>query len=121
MRLLEQAGCYDVMDVTNLASFEILMRRLQLIEYTYSEKGPAPPSKEDKGKGKGKSMHVGLYDESQIFMGSHKEFGDIMVAPDLLEYVSKEVEKEAAVMKQVRKAREERAALSKKKDEGGGG
>ena len=32
-----------------------------------------------------------------------------MVCPDLLDYVSKEVEREAAVMKQVRKAREERA------------
>jgi hypothetical protein len=36
-----------------------------------------------------------------------------MVAPDLLEYVSKEVERDAAVLKQVRKAREERAAASK--------
>ena len=36
-----------------------------------------------------------------------------MVAPNLLEYVAKEVEGEASVMKQVRKAREERAAASK--------
>jgi len=36
-----------------------------------------------------------------------------MVAPDLLSYVAKEVEQEVSVMKQVRKAREERAAASK--------
>jgi len=36
-----------------------------------------------------------------------------MVAPELLDYVSKEVEKDASVMKQVRKPREERAAASK--------
>jgi len=36
-----------------------------------------------------------------------------MVAPQLLEYVAKEVESEAAVMKQVRKAREERSLAAK--------
>jgi hypothetical protein len=36
-----------------------------------------------------------------------------MVAPELMTYVSKEVESEAAVMKQIRKAREERAAAAK--------
>eukprot|EP00435_Cladocopium_sp_Y103_P017810 s3339_g4.t1 len=48
-----------------------------------------------------------------IFAGAHKEYGDVMVAPSLLEYVAKEVESEAAVLKQVRKAREERAAANK--------
>ena len=36
-----------------------------------------------------------------------------MISPGLLEYVAKEAEKEVNVMKQVRKAREERA-LSRK-------
>ena len=65
----------------------------------------------DKKKGKGAkgASRVGVYDETAIFLGKHKEFGDTMVAPELLDYVSKEVEREAAVMKQVRKAREERA------------
>ena len=36
-----------------------------------------------------------------------------MISPELLEYVAKEAEKEVNVMKQVRKAREERA-LSRK-------
>ena len=51
--------------------------------------------------------------EANIFSGGHKEFGDCMVAPSLLDYVAKEVEGEAAVLKQVRKAREERAAANK--------
>lgn len=51
--------------------------------------------------------------EASIFSGSHKQYGDSMVSPALLEYVAKEVESEASVMKQVRKAREERAAASK--------
>ena len=50
-----------------------------------------------------------MYDEGSIFLGSHKEFGDVMVAPSLLDYVAQEVEREVAVMKQVRKAREERS------------
>ena len=48
-----------------------------------------------------------------MFAGSHREFGDTMVAPELLDYVSKEIEKDASVMKQVRKAREERQAVAK--------
>jgi hypothetical protein len=48
-------------------------------------------------------------DESAFFLGTHREFGDTMVCPELLDFVAKEVEREASVMKQVRKAREERA------------
>ena len=36
-----------------------------------------------------------------------------MVAPELLEYVSKEVERDVSIMKQLRKAREERFAVNK--------
>ena len=36
----------------------------------------------------------------------------MMVAPELLEYVSKEIEKDASIMKQIRKAREERRLLA---------
>ena len=66
-----------------------------------------------KFKGKGKGDRASLYDESSIILGSHEEFGDTMVAPELLDYVSKEVERGAAVTKQVRKAGEERALVRK--------
>ncbi len=66
------------------------------------------------GKGGGKGSRGG-FDESSFFTGAHREYGDTMVAPDLLEYVSKEVEREASVMKQARKAREEHAMAKKKK------
>ena len=117
MSFLEIAAGYDGLDVVNLASVELLMRKAQLVEFTYSERGPAPPPRGDgakESKGKGKSgASPGLYDEGSIFLGAHKEFGDTMVAPELLDYVSKEVEREASVMKQVRKAREERALAVK--------
>ena len=39
--------------------------------------------------------------------------GDVMICPDLMDYVAKETEREASVMKQVRKAREERTLAAK--------
>ena len=42
-------------------------------------------------------------------MGTNRDFGEVMVSPELLDFAAKELERDAAVMKQVRKAREERA------------
>ncbi|CAE8636823.1 unnamed protein product [Polarella glacialis] len=111
MKTVARLGEFDGVDIMNLVGVEVLLRKAQLIEYVYSDKGPAA-----KGGGKGdgeqkkkneKGGHEVIY-EASIFTGSNKEYGDTMVAPQLLEYVAKEVEKDAAVMKQVRKAREER-------------
>ena len=113
-KIIDKLAKFDGLDLSNLAGAEVTFRRLQLIEYFYSERGPGG------GKGAGKSSKDSKKDddgaykfESTIFTGSHKEFGDVMVAPDLLSYVAKEVEQEASVMKQIRKAREERAAAAK--------
>ena len=110
MRSLEHAGSYDGLDVCNLAAFEDLVRQAQLIEYMYSQ--DENKKKDGKGQGKGK---IGVSDEASIFAGTHREHGDSMVAPELLEYVSKEVEKDTSVLKQMRKDKEERrlAASSK--------
>jgi hypothetical protein len=52
---VELARTYDGIDIVNCASFELLLRQAQLLEFSYSERGPAPPPKgEDKAKGKGK-------------------------------------------------------------------
>ena len=114
LKIVDKLGRYDGLDLSNIAGAELAFRRLQLIEYFYSERGPGS------GKGAGKSKpekaqaDETLYRmESSIFSGTHREFGDTMVCPELMEFVSKEVEREASIMKQVRKAREERAAASK--------
>ena len=60
---------------------------------------------------------MGILDESDVFSGTHRDSGEFMVAPELLDYVAKEIERDAGVLKQLRKAREEKAAL----DKGGGG
>eukprot|EP00959_Pyramimonas_sp_CCMP1952_P082693 1727976-Pyramimonas_sp.AAC.1 len=89
------------------------MRKAQLTEYVYwmDSLGNA-----EKGKGAGKPSvsFSGLMDESAIFSGLNKDTGTAMVCPALLDHVSAEVQKDAAILKQVRKAKEERAALLKK-------
>ena len=112
MKMIDKLGRFDGLDLSNLAGAEVAFRRLQLIEFMYSERGPGG------GKGSSKSdkkdaMTSLQQHEASIFAGAHKEFGDVMVCPALLDFVAKEVEGEAAVLKQVRKAREERAAASK--------
>ena len=112
-KALDKLGRFDGLDLANLAGVELMFRRLQLIEYVYSEKGPGGGKGSSKGDKKTDAMSLVQQHEATIFAGAHKEFGDVMVAPLLLEYVAKEVESEAAVLKQVRKAREERAAANK--------
>ena len=113
MKVLDKLGRFDGLDLSNLAGAELAFRRLQLIEYYYSDRGPGSGNK-GAGEGDKKKEDDLVYKmESAIFSGSHKEFGDVMVCPTLMDYVSKEIETEASIMKQVRKAREERAAASK--------
>ena len=111
MKILDRLGRFDGLDLSNLAGAELAFRRLQPIEYFYSDRGPG--GGKGSGKNKEKKVDEAYKAEAAVFTGTHREFGDTMVAPELLDYVSKEVEKDASVMKQVRKAREERAAASK--------
>ena len=94
-----------------------LLASSQFVEWQYAESskkagkaGGSGDNKKGKGGGKGDVLISG---EMQLFTGKHKEYGNIMISPELLEYVSKEAEKEVNVMKQVRKAREERALARK--------
>eukprot|EP00435_Cladocopium_sp_Y103_P059267 s48_g21.t1 len=111
MKVVDKLGRYDGLDLSNLAGAELAFRRLQLIEFVYSERGPGGGKGASKADKKGDAMTSMQQYEATIFSGGHKELGDCMVAPALLDYVAKEVEGEAAVLKQVRKAREERFIL----------
>ena len=73
----------------------------------------APKSRGKKGaRGSGHSapLKFAFIDEAAHFTGTSRDFGDRMVCPELLEHVGKEIERDASVLKQVRKAREERRA-----------
>lgn len=118
LRSLDHQGAYDGLDLTNIAGVELIFRRVQMIEYAYMRDGamgkPADGEGGNKKKGGGKGGRGGgFFDESSVFSGTHRDSGEFMVCPELLDYVSKEVERDASVMKQVRKAREEQRLLHK--------
>ena len=62
----------------------------------------------DKKGGKGARLT-----EAAIFSGKHRECGEVMVVPELLTYVAAELERDSAIIKQMRKAREERRLAGK--------
>ena len=111
-RTLEHAGCFDQAELCNLASVETLVRRLQLIEYYYYEAARREEAGRQQQQGKGKKIGATI-EESAVFSGQNRDYGECMVAPSLIDHVAKEVERDAAIMKQIRKAREERALQRK--------
>ncbi|CAK0899749.1 unnamed protein product, partial [Prorocentrum cordatum] len=117
LKAVEEAGTYDHLELCNLASFEVLFRQAQLVEYAHEQERVARQMAGGKGK-KGAGKGAGLLDESLVFTGQHREAGGVMLAPEQMDFASREIERDANIMKQVRKAREERRALTnnKKKD-----
>lgn len=99
-KVLQTMMTYDQLDVTNLASAEMAVRALQRIEERHKFK---LVSADDAGEG-------------ALFMGapSGARVGSI-ISPKLTEWIGTEMQKEALVSKERRKAREERA-LSRKGD-----
>ena len=99
---LDLAVGVDRPNVTNLAMIEWFLRRLQLHENAVLE-NPSAPS----------------YEGARHFMGKGNRRGGALVAPELTTYVAAELGKEAAIMREKRKARD--AKLSTKgKGKGGG-
>lgn len=48
-----------------------------------------------------------IWDEAAYFSGTHRIAGEVMINPELVEWVSKESGRDVEVAKQLRKAREE--------------
>lgn len=104
---LRQAILVDQLDAYNLLSVEVQFRRLQTIEFSYSEK-----AKEAEAKAVGGRLSL---EEQTCFGGVTRQYSTLMICPDLLDHVKAETEKEASLAKNLRKAREERDAARKKK------
>ncbi|CAK0853099.1 unnamed protein product, partial [Prorocentrum cordatum] len=102
----------DQCDGTNLQACEAIFRRMQTIEYSYLEKVREREGAYESGK-----LSI---EELTHFAGSTRISSSLMVCPDWLEFVRKEVEREAALAKNLRKAREEKEALKKGKKDGQG-
>jgi hypothetical protein len=106
LNIVEVAGGYDQLDLGNCAFAEAIFRRLQVIEWAYADK-----LRDAGGTGGGSKLE---YEEIAAFSGrsGHSE-NSLMVAPSLLEHVKLTVEKDAVILKNLRKAREERAERAK--------
>ncbi|CAK0856369.1 unnamed protein product [Prorocentrum cordatum] len=124
LKAVEEAGTYDhlELELRYLASFEVLFRQAQLVEYAREQEKVARQMVGGKGQ-EGAGKGAGLLGESLVVTGQRREAGGVMLAPELMDFASREVEKDANITKQVREAREERRALTnnKKKDGEGGG
>lgn len=94
----------DQLDPTNSAGLEFLFRRLQTLEYSYSDK----LREKTAGSSKGRLT----LDEQAAFGAAARAESRLMISPALMEAAHKEVDKEAALAKALLKSREARAALA---------
>ena len=86
--MLQMSVTYDQLDVSSLGCFELLVRRLQMLEEACGANPKAP-----------------RLDAQNRFMGRGKN--NVAVAPALVAHVAGKLRDEAAVAKERRKAREE--------------
>ena len=117
LKTVALAGCVDQCDLPNLACVENLFRQAQMVEHFYYQRHRG--FEEDKrGKGAGKDAKkddksgtsVGLpAEEIDLFLGTANAQSAAMGSPQLIQSISKELERGASIAKQARKAREERA------------
>ena len=102
MRALESALTVDQIDATNLVCMEHLSRRGQLIEHYHKERHRVEVERASGKKG------VMEMEGGEVFMGMTGEEGILMISPQLVAHVSKEMERQGSIDKASRKAREER-------------
>jgi hypothetical protein len=90
---LELLGCVDQLDLANLAGAESLARHMQFTEHEIKKKHDA---KRD-------------FSSADYFLGRQTRSGGALIHPELLKWVSEKHAKESAILKEQRKAAEERA------------
>ena len=98
--VVKHALLTDQLNPYNNMFLEIVFRRMQTIEFSYSEK-----IKDLESKAVGGRLSL---EEQQVFGGVTRMASTLMVCPQLLEHVKIEVERDASLAKNLRKAREER-------------
>lgn len=88
-RALDLAVCYDSLNIANLASFELLIRRKQLLAEAHSYT-PGQPS----------------YEGADHFLGTSYRPGGAIVVPELTKHVAEKMHQESVVLKEKRKQAE---------------
>ena len=100
--VLEMAGSVDQLDLSNLIFAEVVVRQMQFIEAEL----------------KRRSDSAKPLDGSEYYLARTRKTGGALQAPALTEYISKRAQAEGAVLKEQRKAAEERALARPKKKPG---
>lgn len=95
----------DQLNPYNNLFCEVIFRRLQTIEFAYMER-----AREQEAKAVGGKL---LLEEQSTFGGLTRAAATLMICPQLLEHVRGEVERDAQLSKNLRKAREERELARK--------
>lgn len=80
LRALEEAGCYDALELCNISCLEVLVRHAQLIEYVYAQDHIGRDTVNRKAKAGGRGA-ADLIDDAAVFGGTHRSGGEAMVAP----------------------------------------
>ena len=93
-KLLHTAISFDQLDGCNCAVVELICREIQMIEDKYSERLLA-----------GSEISP---ETAHLFLGTHSSRGNVCMSPALRDWVATELRDEAAILKERRKAREER-------------
>ena len=96
----------DALDITNSMGAELLFRRLQTIEYSYSDRLRDKHAKSTTGRL--------TLEEQTAFGGTVRVEAKLMICPLLLEHARTDLEREAGFAKALVKARDARASLAKK-------
>ena len=102
---LELAVTFDQVNMANLGMGELIARRFQHWEERYGER------LQSASQGGGHAA-AGLADERRHFLGQSRGRGSSLVSPELEAYVAEKMKEDAAIFKERRKGREERALLA---------
>ncbi|CAK0846128.1 unnamed protein product [Prorocentrum cordatum] len=110
-RLLQLATVHDQLDITELACMELVSRKLQMCEHRHRERATGAIQGDE------------LLEDAHLYLGVGETRVMAMAPPSLLSSVSEKLKTEAAILKEPRKMREERAehqaSASSKEGKGG--
>ncbi|CAK0816861.1 unnamed protein product, partial [Prorocentrum cordatum] len=113
MRMAELGLSFDQLNLGELASFELLMRKAQMAEGRHRDRLAAVQGDD-------------LMEESYLYLGAGETRGLAMVAPALVDHVNSEMHREAQILKECRKAelqkkiQQQAAELRKIQEKGAG-
>jgi len=110
-RYLEVAGCFDQLDLGNVAVIELVARRIQTIEFQYRER----VKEHHLGAGGGGAPAVTgsaamSIEEAELFDGADRVHATLCCSPELVKHVTAQMRDQAELQRHARQAREEQAA-----------